>query len=371
MHNSNQITTMSKSKSKSSKGAVPAQDVLTKVKGATITKPAQTAKAKSKEIAKLVAGKEKKSKLKKVKEPTPESSDMESEDSDSEDAESDDESEEFAGSKDIESEEEVTKPVESVKANGTANSVPKSSKEAESDSESDSDDSQADSDESESSEDEKIVNGVQNKASAVQQVDAESSDEEDDDSGDDSDTGVATAKDVQASGSSDEEEDEDDDDDEDEDDSNDESEAEEALAKNKGPVKAEELSKKLNPIAADVSSEADSDNESDENSAESDDSEDSEDSEEESSDGDDEEEDEARPVQAAKVKRKAEDVVAPAAKKSKTTEAGAKDGQGGNLFVGNLSWNVDEEWLSREFEEFGELSGVRVITDRATGRSKG
>lgn len=42
-----------------------------------------------------------------------------------------------------------------------------------------------------------------------------------------------------------------------------------------------------------------------------------------------------------------------------------------NLFCGNLSWNVDEEWLTREFEKFGELSGVRIITDRETGRSKG
>ncbi|KAF1820873.1 uncharacterized protein K489DRAFT_294169, partial [Dissoconium aciculare CBS 342.82] len=42
-----------------------------------------------------------------------------------------------------------------------------------------------------------------------------------------------------------------------------------------------------------------------------------------------------------------------------------------NLFVGNLSWNVDEEWLTREFEEFGEIKGVRIITDRESGRSKG
>jgi len=41
------------------------------------------------------------------------------------------------------------------------------------------------------------------------------------------------------------------------------------------------------------------------------------------------------------------------------------------LFVGNLSWNIDDEWLYREFEEFGELTGARVVTDKATGRSKG
>ena len=42
-----------------------------------------------------------------------------------------------------------------------------------------------------------------------------------------------------------------------------------------------------------------------------------------------------------------------------------------NLFVGNLSWNMDEEWLAKEFETFGEISAVRIITDRDSGRSKG
>jgi nucleolin len=42
-----------------------------------------------------------------------------------------------------------------------------------------------------------------------------------------------------------------------------------------------------------------------------------------------------------------------------------------NLFVGNLSWNIDEEWLTREFEEFGEITGARIITDKATGKAKG
>lgn len=36
-----------------------------------------------------------------------------------------------------------------------------------------------------------------------------------------------------------------------------------------------------------------------------------------------------------------------------------------------MSWNVDNEWLYREFEEFGELTGARVITERESGRSKG
>jgi nucleolin len=56
-------------------------------------------------------------------------------------------------------------------------------------------------------------------------------------------------------------------------------------------------------------------------------------------------------------------------KKTKT-EAVADEGVK-NLFVGNLSWNIDEDWLSREFEKFGEITGCRIITDRESGRSKG
>lgn len=69
-------------------------------------------------------------------------------------------------------------------------------------------------------------------------------------------------------------------------------------------------------------------------------------------------------------KRKADSEALPALKKSKTEAAGSDAGKK-NLFVGQLSWNVDEEWLTREFERFGELSGVRVMTDKNTGRSKG
>src|SRR5207248_10147075 len=63
----------------------------------------------------------------------------------------------------------------------------------------------------------------------------------------------------------------------------------------------------------------------------------------------------------------------PAAKKNKPDTETQEDEDTGvkNLFVGNLSWNVDEEWLGREFESFGEIVGCRVISDRDSGRSKG
>jgi RNA recognition motif-containing protein len=41
------------------------------------------------------------------------------------------------------------------------------------------------------------------------------------------------------------------------------------------------------------------------------------------------------------------------------------------LFVGNLSWNINDAQLEELFREFGEVAAARVITDRDTGRSRG
>ncbi|KZV63232.1 RNA-binding domain-containing protein [Peniophora sp. CONT] len=41
------------------------------------------------------------------------------------------------------------------------------------------------------------------------------------------------------------------------------------------------------------------------------------------------------------------------------------------VFVGRLTYNVDGAWLQREFAQFGDVVGVRVSRDRATGKSKG
>jgi hypothetical protein len=74
--------------------------------------------------------------------------------------------------------------------------------------------------------------------------------------------------------------------------------------------------------------------------------------------------------EAPSKKRKAEEVAEPIVKKTKTEEPAAAEGIK-NLFVGNMSWNIDEDWLRREFEGFGEIVGCRIITDRETGRAKG
>ena len=42
-----------------------------------------------------------------------------------------------------------------------------------------------------------------------------------------------------------------------------------------------------------------------------------------------------------------------------------------NIFIGNLNYKVREADLGKVFEQFGEVTSARVITDRETGRSKG
>ena len=42
-----------------------------------------------------------------------------------------------------------------------------------------------------------------------------------------------------------------------------------------------------------------------------------------------------------------------------------------NLFVGQISWNVDDSWLAEEFGHMGTVVSARVITDRESGKSRG
>ncbi len=41
------------------------------------------------------------------------------------------------------------------------------------------------------------------------------------------------------------------------------------------------------------------------------------------------------------------------------------------LFIGNLSWNIDDEQLRELFEEYGEVEDSFVMKDRETRRSRG
>lgn len=41
------------------------------------------------------------------------------------------------------------------------------------------------------------------------------------------------------------------------------------------------------------------------------------------------------------------------------------------MFVGNLPYRITEDDIRQAFSQFGTVTDVRLITDRATGRAKG
>lgn len=41
------------------------------------------------------------------------------------------------------------------------------------------------------------------------------------------------------------------------------------------------------------------------------------------------------------------------------------------LYIGNLPWSTTDESLAQAFSQLVEVKSCRVITDRATGRSRG
>lgn len=42
-----------------------------------------------------------------------------------------------------------------------------------------------------------------------------------------------------------------------------------------------------------------------------------------------------------------------------------------NIYVGNLSFKLQEDDLKEAFDQYGEVTSVKLITDKFTGRSKG
>ncbi len=100
--------------------------------------------------------------------------------------------------------------------------------------------------------------------------------------------------------------------------------------------------------------------------ADSDEDEDEESSEEDESEEESEEKEEAKPTPTAGQKRKD----APAA--TETPSKRSKPDSGSvSIFVGNLSWNIDQDWLASIFESVGGVVSARIITDRDSGRPKG
>lgn len=74
---------------------------------------------------------------------------------------------------------------------------------------------------------------------------------------------------------------------------------------------------------------------------------------------------------AASKKRKPEAEAAPASKKAKTAPTDEASEESKTIFVGKLSYNVDNDWLKSEFESIGEIVSARVVTDRESGSSRG
>ncbi|KIM20731.1 hypothetical protein M408DRAFT_55298, partial [Serendipita vermifera MAFF 305830] len=71
-------------------------------------------------------------------------------------------------------------------------------------------------------------------------------------------------------------------------------------------------------------------------------------------------------------KRKAEEEPAVPTKKAKLDSDAAPSGEAATgIFVGKLSWNVDDDWLKSEFESCGEVVRASVQMDRQSGKSRG
>lgn len=95
-----------------------------------------------------------------------------------------------------------------------------------------------------------------------------------------------------------------------------------------------------------------------------------------SSDSDSDSSDDEDSTPAADSKKRKADDETPVTKKAKTEEPAAAttelaEGETNQIWVGQLSWNVDNDWLKSEMEVFGQVTSARVQLDRTTGKSRG
>lgn len=86
------------------------------------------------------------------------------------------------------------------------------------------------------------------------------------------------------------------------------------------------------------------------------------------SDSDSEESKEEVAAPVTNGKRKAEEEVDASAKKPKVE---GEEEATTNVYVGGLSWNIDNDWLRSEFEKCGEIVDARVMLNRENGKSRG
>ncbi|KAG2130463.1 uncharacterized protein EDB93DRAFT_1234101 [Suillus bovinus] len=80
-----------------------------------------------------------------------------------------------------------------------------------------------------------------------------------------------------------------------------------------------------------------------------------------------------QPAKGTKRKAEAEPSVPPKKVKLVDDDAApsASTEETKSIFVGRLSWNVDNDWLAQEFASCGEVVSAQVQTDRASGKSRG
>lgn len=163
-------------------------------------------------------------------------------------------------------------------------------------------------------------------------------------------------------------------------DSDSESESESSEEEEAPAVKKANGTTAAAPAAAAASDDDSSDDsdDSDDKDASSDSSEDDDDSSEADSSDDDssdsDEETPAKPTADSKKRKATEDE--PVTMKAKTAAvepaaAELQEGETNQIWVGQLSWNVDNDWLKTEMEAFGTVTSARVQLDRTTGRSRG
>lgn len=121
--------------------------------------------------------------------------------------------------------------------------------------------------------------------------------------------------------------------------------------------------------SSDSSSDSDSDSEEASSDAKKEAATSSDSSDSDSSDSSDSESEKEDAKPKKDLKRKAEYVAENPVAKAQATEA---SGESSTCFVGGLSWNLDEDWIRSEFETEGfKPTGIRIITDRDSGKSKG
>ncbi|KAG9317036.1 hypothetical protein JVU11DRAFT_1218 [Chiua virens] len=158
-----------------------------------------------------------------------------------------------------------------------------------------------------------------------------------------------------------------------ENDSSESSSAEKSSSEESSDGDSDDDNKKIESVPSKASVEEKNTSDSKHDSSDASSSEDSSESE------DEEDEKPSGPVQTVSAevnkKRKADSETTAPPKKTKLengkTSAATSEEETRGIFVGRLSWNVDNDWLAQEFAECGEVESAHVQMDRNTGRSRG